>query len=147
MTSKDCYTKRGNRSSSASMSIIQNFLVTVKSGLTNAIFGPGFANRIASIDSFEPIVATLSFGLWINLYRIVDAFGLWRQYAINPSTDKATGAKFFLWHVKQRDKKAAQLHVPTIEANTTKAGAVYLGIIFVFDYMFPRRTTQTCVHP
>ena len=118
--------------------------------------------RIATFDTFEPLVATASFGLWINMYRIIDAFGWWDKYRITPV---ARGAKrepaspvwnLFMVQVrwsgetpkgKGREAKCLSLCLPYFEANTTKAAAVYLGILMAFDLMFPRRVYKPFVIP
>eukprot|EP00750_Incisomonas_marina_P016589 INCI19199.1.p1 GENE.INCI19199.1~~INCI19199.1.p1 ORF type:complete len:324 (-),score=27.57 INCI19199.1:35-1006(-) len=116
--------------------------------------------QIASFDSFEPIVATLSFGLWINLFRVADATGIWNAYRIvaPPKVQNSTSRpkfwernwkKIFLVSVDfpQSSPKATRsscfgIPFPRFEATTTKAGLVYVGILYAFDALYPRRVSR-----
>mmetsp|Transcript_5282 Transcript_5282/g.9926 ORF Transcript_5282/g.9926 Transcript_5282/m.9926 type:complete len:307 (+) Transcript_5282:208-1128(+) len=67
-------------------------------------------------DSFEPVVATLSFGLWIHWFAFVDDVLPLKQYLMEPN------------RVKDRYTGVPQ-----------KVAALYLSVLFVFDWFYPRR--------
>jgi hypothetical protein len=80
-------------------------------------------------DSFEPIVATISFGVWINMWRVVDLFcpsmHRWRLHgSVAPSK-----------HFKGQNKLEFLLK-PGV---SYIAALAYLVPLFAFDAIYPRR--------
>mmetsp|Transcript_9610 Transcript_9610/g.18110 ORF Transcript_9610/g.18110 Transcript_9610/m.18110 type:complete len:300 (+) Transcript_9610:393-1292(+) len=75
-------------------------------------------------DTFEPLVATLSFAVWIHAFRILDLMPL-GQYIIDP--------------------KYRALDARVGFGVKVKSGLVYLGTLFTFDFLYPRRKLpDTC---
>jgi hypothetical protein len=114
---------------------------------------------IASHDSFEPLLATASFGVWINLFRVMDSTCVWDAFRLEPRRSAArvqqqhSTRKLFLLDVSwdkssqsqsqsTRQSRRGAFALPRVEATTTTAAVLYLGVLCAFDCLYPRRTRQ-----
>mmetsp|Transcript_14283 Transcript_14283/g.23974 ORF Transcript_14283/g.23974 Transcript_14283/m.23974 type:complete len:423 (-) Transcript_14283:201-1469(-) len=114
--------------------------VLVKRSLINQqieVFWQYLLDRgLAQLDSFEPIVASASFYMWIGMFKVVDLMfqQQFRRFKITPDHDpvKAEGGVF-------------QFFSPIGSKDTPGFMALfaYLVPLFIFDLLVPRRTSRS----
>ena len=101
-------------------------------------------NVLVKNDSFEPLLSTFSFFLWINMYRFVDCYGLFQAYRIVPvakamsnwgdvpSTGTLSRNRFLKYLLRP-------LFFIFPQSWRGLAAVAYLAPFFLFDSIYPRR--------
>jgi len=98
------------------------------------IFGPMFRH-----DSFEPIWAVFSFGLWIALWHGCDRMAAQAALQKCPTKDAPIGAYLLQHRIAGEEPPAAST---TISGHWLLAVIAYLGPLLVIDGLYPRRLAR-----
>jgi hypothetical protein len=103
-------------------------------------------------DSFEPVLATLAFALWVNVFKLADLYG--GHVPVPPScrrrrrrgVDSSGGLGLHRWKMHgpprlQREFEGQPPHEFLLRpGHSALAAMAYLGPLFVIDALYPRRT-------
>jgi hypothetical protein len=103
-----------------------------------------YHSPIVQNDSFEPLLSTLSFFLWINVYRLIDRYDLLRAYRMvpkeraMPNWGEGTSITAF-----SQDRYLFYLLRPFYfilpQSWRGLAAIAYLAPLLLFDSIYPRR--------
>jgi sterol desaturase/sphingolipid hydroxylase (fatty acid hydroxylase superfamily) len=106
-----------------------------------------YQSTIVKNDSFEPLLSTFSFFIWINMFRIIDFYGLFQAYRIVPlekaisnwgegysvnSSLRNQNFKYLFYLLRP-----FQFILP--QSWRGLAAIAYLAPLLLFDSVYPRR--------
>jgi sterol desaturase/sphingolipid hydroxylase (fatty acid hydroxylase superfamily) len=99
-----------------------------------------FNSPVVRLDTFEPVLSTISFFTWINMFRIVDLYNMFPAYRIHPSEKAEShwlGPQLSKCRSIPRLLRPITFFVP--ESWRGLAAVAYLSPLFLFDMIYPRR--------
>ena len=122
------------------MMILSVIFVEKFNKLVESIWRLMYHSPIVRHDSFEPLLSTFSFFVWINIYRLVDFYNIFPSYRINDlkkSASNRSGAESSSGRSVPGFLRPLMFFVP--ESWRGYAAVAYLCPLMFFDMVYPRR--------